>query len=131
MDAAANLTGAARAKAYQKLDFQIMQKYAPWVPYAIVNGVFFTSNRTKNYVYSSYFGEPIFSTLRRSRAFGDQLQRPQPRVVGQRRQHLDELARRGAGAQLADRRRPLRTARSTGRQPRGRRGSAATGTRSG
>jgi hypothetical protein len=47
----------------QKLDFQIMQKYAPWVPYAIVNGVFFTSNRVKNYVYSSYFGEPVFSAL--------------------------------------------------------------------
>ena len=37
MDAAANLSGAARAKAYQKLDYQIMKKYAPWVPYAIVN----------------------------------------------------------------------------------------------
>jgi peptide/nickel transport system substrate-binding protein len=63
MDAAANLTGAARAKAYQKLDYQIMQKYAPWVPYAIVNGVFFVSARVHNYVYSSYFGEPIFSAL--------------------------------------------------------------------
>ncbi len=63
MDAAANLTGAARAKAYQKLDYQIMQKYAPWVPYAIVNGVFFVSSRVHNFVYSSYFGEPIFSAL--------------------------------------------------------------------
>jgi len=63
MDAAANLTGAARAKAYQKLDYDIMKNYAPWVPYAIVNGVFFVSARTHNYVYSSYFGEPAFNAL--------------------------------------------------------------------
>jgi peptide/nickel transport system substrate-binding protein len=63
MDAAANLTGAARAKAYQKLDYQIMKQYAPWVPYSIINGVFFTSSRTHNYVYSSYFGEPTFNAL--------------------------------------------------------------------
>jgi peptide/nickel transport system substrate-binding protein len=63
MDAAANLTGAARTKAYQKLDYSIMKNYAPWVPYAIVNGVFFTSARTHNYVYSSYFGEPDFNAL--------------------------------------------------------------------
>ena len=63
MDAAANKTGAARAKAYQTLDYQIMKQYAPWVPYAIVNGVFFTSSRVKNYVYSSYFGEPVFNAL--------------------------------------------------------------------
>ena len=31
MDAAANLTGAARTKAYQTLDYQIMKNYAPWV----------------------------------------------------------------------------------------------------
>jgi len=63
MDAAANLTGAARAKAYQKLDYNIMKNYAPWVPYSIVNGVFFTSARVHNYVYSSYFGEPAFNAL--------------------------------------------------------------------
>jgi peptide/nickel transport system substrate-binding protein len=63
MDAAANLTGAARAKAYQKLDYQVMKQYAPWVPYSIINGVFFTSSHVKNYVYSSYFGEPTFNAL--------------------------------------------------------------------
>jgi peptide/nickel transport system substrate-binding protein len=63
MDAAANLTGAARTKAYQKLDYTIMQKWAPWVPYAIINGVFFVSARTHNFVYSSYFGEPDFNAL--------------------------------------------------------------------
>jgi peptide/nickel transport system substrate-binding protein len=63
MDAAANLSGSARAKAYQKLDYQIMQKYAPWVPYAIVNDVFFVSARTKNFIYNTYFGEPAFNAL--------------------------------------------------------------------
>ncbi len=63
MDAAANLTGAARAKAYQKLDYQIMKQYAPWVPYSIVNGVFFVSARTHNYIYSNYFGEPYLNAL--------------------------------------------------------------------
>ena len=63
MDAAANLTGAARTKAYQKLDYQIMKQYAPWVPYSILNGVFFVSSRTKNFIYSNYFGEPAFNAL--------------------------------------------------------------------
>ena len=63
MDAAAKLSGSARAKAYQKLDHRIMKQYAPWVPYGIVNGVFFVSSRTHNYVYSSYFGEPVFNAL--------------------------------------------------------------------
>jgi peptide/nickel transport system substrate-binding protein len=63
MDAAADLTGAARAKAYQKLDYQIMKQYAPWVPYAIINGVFFVSARVKNYIYSNYFGEPDLNAL--------------------------------------------------------------------
>ena len=40
-----------------------MKKYAPWVPYAIVNDVFFVSSRVHNYVYSSYFGEPAFNAL--------------------------------------------------------------------
>jgi peptide/nickel transport system substrate-binding protein len=63
MDAAANLTGSARAKAYQKLDYTIMKKYAPWVPYAIVNDDFLVSSRVHNYVYSTYFGEPDFTAL--------------------------------------------------------------------
>jgi peptide/nickel transport system substrate-binding protein len=63
MDAAANLTGSARAKAYQKLDYTIMKNYAPWVPYAIVNDDFLVSSRVHNYVYSTYFGEPDFTAL--------------------------------------------------------------------
>jgi peptide/nickel transport system substrate-binding protein len=63
MDAAANLSGAARTKAYQKLDYTIMKDYAPWVPYSIINGVFFVSSRVHNFVYSSYFAEPDFNAL--------------------------------------------------------------------
>jgi peptide/nickel transport system substrate-binding protein len=63
MDAAANLTGSARTAAYQKLDYTIMKNYAPWVPFNIINGVFFLSSRTHNYVYSSYFAEPAFNAL--------------------------------------------------------------------
>jgi len=63
MDQAANLTGTARTAAYQKLDYTIMKNYAPWVPYAIINGVFFVSSRVHNYVYSSYFAEPDFNAL--------------------------------------------------------------------
>jgi ABC-type oligopeptide transport system substrate-binding subunit len=63
MDAAANLSGAARTQAYQKLDYSIMKDYAPWVPYAIVNDNFLVSSRVHNYIYSNYFGEPDFNAL--------------------------------------------------------------------
>ena len=63
MDQAATLTGSARTVAYQKLDYTIMKDYAPWVPYSIINGVFFVSSRVHNYVYSSYFAEPDFNAL--------------------------------------------------------------------
>jgi ABC-type oligopeptide transport system substrate-binding subunit len=63
MDAAANLTGAARTKAYAKLDYTIMKDYAPWVPYAIVNDNFLVSSRVHNYIYSTYSGEPDFNAL--------------------------------------------------------------------
>jgi peptide/nickel transport system substrate-binding protein len=63
MDAAASLTGSARAQAYQRLDREIMADYAPWVPEEILNGVFFVSARVKNYAYSKYFGEPFYNAL--------------------------------------------------------------------
>jgi peptide/nickel transport system substrate-binding protein len=63
MDAAANLTGAARTNAYARLDYTIMKSYAPWVPYAIVNDDFLVSSRVHNYIYSNYFGEPAFNAL--------------------------------------------------------------------
>jgi hypothetical protein len=63
MDRAAALSGSARVEAYAKLDRNIMQNYAPWVPYGIVNDAFFVSSRVHNYVYSSYTGEPDFNAL--------------------------------------------------------------------
>ena len=57
------MTGTGRTAAYQKLDYTIMKDYAPWVPYSIINGVFFVSSRLHNYVYSSYFAEPDFNAL--------------------------------------------------------------------
>ena len=63
MDAAADLSGDARAAAYAKLDKEIMQKYAPWVPYYIASNRYFVSSRVKNWIYSSYLGEPYINAL--------------------------------------------------------------------
>jgi peptide/nickel transport system substrate-binding protein len=63
MDAAAALSGTARAAAYAKLDLSVMQNYAPWVPYEIANDRFYTSKRVGNWIYSAYFGEPDFNAL--------------------------------------------------------------------
>jgi len=63
MDAAANLSGQARAAAYAKLDYQLMSSYAPVVPYIIANDRFYLSKRVSNWIYSSYFGEPYYNAL--------------------------------------------------------------------
>jgi peptide/nickel transport system substrate-binding protein len=63
IDHAASLSGAARAAAYAKLDQELMVKYAPVVPYLDLNGLFFTSARVKNWVYSSYFALPYLNAL--------------------------------------------------------------------
>jgi peptide/nickel transport system substrate-binding protein len=63
MDKAASLSGSARAAAYAKLDLQVMQNYAPWVPYEIANDRFYVAKRVSNWIYSSYFGEPDFNAL--------------------------------------------------------------------
>jgi peptide/nickel transport system substrate-binding protein len=63
MDAAASLSGTARANAYAALDKTIMQKYAPWVPYQIINTRYFVSSRVHNWIYSTYFGEPDLNAL--------------------------------------------------------------------
>jgi ABC-type transport system substrate-binding protein len=60
---AASLSGAARAKAYQKLDQELMVKYAPVVPYLISTNRYFTASRVKNWIYSSYFGSPYFNAM--------------------------------------------------------------------
>ena len=59
----ASLSGAARAAAYAKLDQQLMSKYAPVVPYLISTNRYFVSSRTKNWIYSSYFGSPYLNAL--------------------------------------------------------------------
>jgi len=63
LDHAASLSGAARAAAYAKLDQQLMSKYAPVVPYLISTNRYFVSSRTKNWIYSSYFGSPYLNAL--------------------------------------------------------------------
>ncbi len=63
LDHAASLSGAARAKAYAALDKELMVKYAPVVPYLIPTNTYFTSSRVKNWIYSTYFGQPYLNAL--------------------------------------------------------------------
>jgi ABC-type transport system substrate-binding protein len=63
LDHASSLSGAARAAAYAKLDQDLMVKYAPVVPYVISTNRYFVSSRTKNWIYSSYFGSPYLNAL--------------------------------------------------------------------
>ena len=63
MDAAALLSGSARAAAYAKLDQDLMVKYAPVVPWVILTNHFFTSARVHNWIYSTYFGDPFYNAL--------------------------------------------------------------------
>ena len=63
LDHAASLSGKARAAAYAKLDQELMVKYAPVVPYVISTNRYFVSSRTKNWIYSSYFGSPYLNAL--------------------------------------------------------------------
>ena len=63
IDQASLLSGAARAKAYAKLDQELMVKYAPVVPYLVINDHFFTSARLHNWIYSAYFGLPYINAL--------------------------------------------------------------------
>jgi peptide/nickel transport system substrate-binding protein len=63
LDHAASLSGAARTKAYAKLDHDLMAKYAPVVPYLLPTNTYFVSSRTKNWIYGSYFGAPYLNAL--------------------------------------------------------------------
>jgi peptide/nickel transport system substrate-binding protein len=63
LDHAASLSGKARAAAYAKLDQDLMVKYAPVVPYLVATNRYFVSSRTKNWIYSSYFGSPYLNAL--------------------------------------------------------------------
>jgi len=63
LDHASSLSGSARASAYAKLDQELMVKYAPVVPYLIATNRYFVSSRTKNWIYSTYFGAPYINAL--------------------------------------------------------------------
>jgi peptide/nickel transport system substrate-binding protein len=63
LDHAASLSGAARATAYAQLDKDLIQKYAPIVPYLLPTNDYFVSSRTKNWIYSAYFGSPYLNAL--------------------------------------------------------------------
>ena len=63
LDHAASLSGSARAVAYAQLDKDLIQKYAPIVPYLLPTNDYFVSTRTKNWIYSSYFGSPYLNAL--------------------------------------------------------------------
>jgi peptide/nickel transport system substrate-binding protein len=63
MDAAASLSGKARADAYAKLDLTVMRDYAPWMPFEVINDRLYTSKRVGNWIYSTYFGEPAFNAM--------------------------------------------------------------------
>jgi peptide/nickel transport system substrate-binding protein len=63
LDHAASLSGSARAAAYAKLDHDLVVKYAPIVPYLLPTNTYFVSARTKNWIYSSYFGTPYLNAL--------------------------------------------------------------------
>ena len=63
LDHAASLSGSARAAAYAQLDKDLIQKYAPIVPYLLPTNDYFVSSRTKNWIYSSYFGSPYLNAL--------------------------------------------------------------------
>jgi ABC-type transport system substrate-binding protein len=63
LDHAASLSGAARGAAYAQLDKDLIQKYSPIVPYLLPTNDYFVSSRTKNWIYSSYFGSPYLNAL--------------------------------------------------------------------
>ncbi len=63
LQAASALSGAPRAAAYQKLDQELMVKYAPVVPYLIATNRYFVASRVKNWIYSTYFGAPYLNAL--------------------------------------------------------------------
>jgi peptide/nickel transport system substrate-binding protein len=63
LDHAASLSGSARAAAYAKLDQDLMVKYAPVVPWVISTNRFFTASRVKNWIYSTYQGDPYLNAL--------------------------------------------------------------------
>ena len=63
LDHAASLTGIARRGRTRSSTSDLMAKYAPVVPYVVATNRYFVSSRTKNWIYSSYFGAPYLNAL--------------------------------------------------------------------
>jgi peptide/nickel transport system substrate-binding protein len=63
LDAASLLSGPARAKAYARLDRELVTRYVPVIPYLVANSVYFTAPRVRNWIYSNYLGEPYLNAL--------------------------------------------------------------------
>jgi ABC-type oligopeptide transport system substrate-binding subunit len=63
MDAAAQKSGAARNAAYSKLDFDVMTKHSPWIPWQILNQRTFVAPRVKNHIYNQWFVGPALNAL--------------------------------------------------------------------
>ncbi|HZT86129.1 MAG TPA: ABC transporter substrate-binding protein [Gaiellaceae bacterium] len=64
MDQAAAATGARRAKLYGALDKLFMTKYAPIIPTQISNTRWMTSNRVHNWIYSKWWGQPLWNAVK-------------------------------------------------------------------
>jgi len=64
MDKAAAATGAKRAKLYGALDKTFMNTYAPLIPTQIGNVRTMTSNRVHNYIYSKWWGQPLWNAIK-------------------------------------------------------------------
>jgi len=64
MDAAAAKTGSARATAYGNLDEEFMHTYAPLIPKQIPNTREFTSARSHNVLYSTWWGQIFWNAIK-------------------------------------------------------------------
>jgi peptide/nickel transport system substrate-binding protein len=64
MDQAAAASGAKRAKAYGALDKLFMNSYAPLIPTQIGNTRWVTSNRVHNWIYSKWWGQPLWNAIK-------------------------------------------------------------------
>jgi peptide/nickel transport system substrate-binding protein len=64
MDKAAAATGAKRAKLYGALDKTFMTKYAPIIPTQIGNTRWVTSTRVHNWIYSKWWGQPLWNAVK-------------------------------------------------------------------
>jgi peptide/nickel transport system substrate-binding protein len=64
MDKAAAATGPKRAQLYGALDKLFMNKYAPIIPTQIGNTRWMTSNKVHNWVYSKWWGQPLWNVIK-------------------------------------------------------------------